>query len=61
MSTFPGQPKWSEQREKLKKKFSTLTDKDLTFAKGEKDDMMAKLEIKLGKTRFELASIIASL
>jgi uncharacterized protein YjbJ (UPF0337 family) len=53
--------KWNEQKGKLKQKFATLTDKDLLFEEGKKDEMLGKLQIKLGKTKEELNKIIAAL
>ncbi len=61
MNTTEVKGKWNEQKGKLKQKFSTLTDNDLMFAEGKKDEMMGKLQIKLGKTKEELAKIISSL
>lgn len=52
---------WDEQKGKLKQKFATLTDNDLMFAEGKKEEMMGKLQIKLGKTKQELHKIIATL
>ena len=52
---------WTEQKGKLKAKFSTLTDADLQYEEGKKDEMMNKLQIKLGKTKDELTSIISAL
>lgn len=52
---------WNEQKAKLKKKFAMLTDNDLMFVKGKKEEMMAKLQIKLGKTKEELYKIISDL
>jgi len=52
---------WNEQKGKLKQKFATLTDNDLLFADGKKDEMVGKLQVRLGKTREELHKIIESL
>jgi uncharacterized protein YjbJ (UPF0337 family) len=52
---------WTEQKGKLKQKFAVLTDNDLMFEEGKKDEMLGKLQIKLGKTKEELRSIIAAL
>jgi len=40
---------WNEQKGKLKKKFAVLTDNDLMFEERKKDEMLGKLQIKLGK------------
>jgi uncharacterized protein YjbJ (UPF0337 family) len=52
---------WNEQKGKLKQKFANLTDNDLLFAEGKKDEMLGKLQIKLGKSKEELQKIIAAL
>lgn len=52
---------WNEQKGKLKKKFPILTDKDLTFETGKKDEMFDKLQVKLGKSKAELHKIVEAL
>jgi uncharacterized protein YjbJ (UPF0337 family) len=52
---------WNEQKAKLKKKFGVLTDNDLKYENGKKDEMLAKLQGKLGKSKEELQKIIESL
>jgi uncharacterized protein YjbJ (UPF0337 family) len=52
---------WNEQKGKLKQRFAILTDNDLLFADGKKDEMLGKIQIKLGKTKEELRSLIESL
>lgn len=52
---------WEEQKGKLKQQFATLTDNDLLFTEGKKDEMLGRLQIKLGKTKEELHDIIAAL
>lgn len=52
---------WEEQKEKLKQKFAALTDGDFLFAKGKKEEIIATLQLKLGKTREELNKIIGAL
>ena len=49
---------WEEQKGKLKQKFAALTENDLLFKEGMKDEMIGKLQIKLGKTKEELLKII---
>ena len=43
--------KLHEQKGKLKQKFATLTENDLLFAEGKKEEMLGKRQIKLGKTK----------
>jgi uncharacterized protein YjbJ (UPF0337 family) len=52
---------WNEQKGKLKKAFGVLTDNDLMYEEGQKDEMFGKLQIKLGKTKEKLYKIISSL
>ena len=61
MNTTEVKGNWDEQKGKLKQKFVTLTDNDLMFAEGKKEEMLGKLQIKLGKTKEELHKIIAAL
>jgi uncharacterized protein YjbJ (UPF0337 family) len=52
---------WNEQKGKLKQTFAELTDNDLMFEEGKKDEMLGKIQIKLGKSKEELDKIIADL
>jgi len=52
---------WNEQKGKLKQKFAVLTDNDLLFEEGKKEEMLGKLQVKLGKSKVELNTIIAAL
>ncbi len=61
MNTTEMKGNWNEQKGKLKQKFATLTDNDLAFAEGKKEEMMGKLQIKLGKTKEELHKLISEL
>jgi uncharacterized protein YjbJ (UPF0337 family) len=61
MNTTELKGNWEEQKGKLKQKFASLTDNDLLFVEGKKEEMMGKLQIKLGKTKDELNKIIQAL
>ena len=50
---------WNEQKGKLKQAFATLTDDDLMYEEGKKDEMLGRLQIKLGKTKEELHKFIS--
>ena len=52
---------WLYLRGKLKQKFAVLTDDDLLFEQGKKEEMLGKIAIKLGKTKEELMEIIQAL
>jgi uncharacterized protein YjbJ (UPF0337 family) len=61
MNTTEVKGNWNEQKGKLLQKFALLTDNDLMFDKGKKDEMLGRLQIKLGKTKEELHKIIKAL
>ena len=61
MNTTTLEGNWNEQKGKLKQQFAQLTDDDLLFAEGTKDEMLGKLQIKLGKSKEELRKIISGL
>ena len=52
---------WNEIKGKLKQKFSMLTDHDLLFIEGKQDEILGRLQIKLGKTKEEIQKLIATL
>ena len=54
-------PSWNELKGKLKKKFPILTDADVSHAFGKKDEMIAKLQVILGKSKDEFQSILNAL
>jgi uncharacterized protein YjbJ (UPF0337 family) len=61
MNTTEFKGNWDELKGKLKQQFAVLTDNDLMFAEGKKEEMLGRLQIKLGKTKEELHKIIADL
>ena len=61
MNTTEAKGNWNEQKGKLKQKFAILTDNDLMFAEGKKDEMFGRLQIKLGKTKEEMQKIMSAL
>jgi len=52
---------WKDKKVKLKSKFKTLIDYDLNFVDDHKEDMILKLQIKLGKTKEEILKILSDL
>lgn len=52
---------WSETKGKLKQKFAMLTDSDMLFVEGKKEEMLGRLQAKLGKTREEIKKILSEL
>jgi len=61
MNTTEVKGNWNEQKGKLKQKFAVLTDNDLMYEEGKREEMFGKLQIKLSKTREELHKIVDSL
>ncbi len=61
MNTTQVKGNWNEIKGKLKMKFADLTDDDLMYAEGKKEEMLGKLQIKLGKTKNELDKILREL
>ena len=45
---------WHEIKGKLKQKYATLTDDDLTFAEGKEEELLGRLQQKIGRTTEEI-------
>ncbi len=58
MNTKIVEGNWNELKGKLKQQFAELTDNDLMYQKGKEDEMLGKLQKKLGKTKEELEKIM---
>ena len=52
---------WNETNGKLKQKYAKLTDNDLLLVDGKQDELLGRLQIKLGKTKEEIQKIISEL
>ncbi len=52
---------WNEIKGKLKQKYADLTDDDLTFAEGKDDELLGRLQKKLGRTKEDLRKEIGEL
>jgi uncharacterized protein YjbJ (UPF0337 family) len=52
---------WNEQKGKLKQRYAVLTDNDLLYEEGKREEMYGRLQEKLGKTKEELHKIIQDL
>jgi uncharacterized protein YjbJ (UPF0337 family) len=52
---------WNEIKGKLKQSFGNLTDDDLVFAEGKDDELIGRLQKKLGKTKDEIRQMIERL
>jgi uncharacterized protein YjbJ (UPF0337 family) len=45
---------WNEMKGKLKQKYAQLSDDDLAFTEGKEDELLGRLQQKLGKTKEDL-------
>ena len=45
---------WNETAGKLKQQYANLTDNDLIFQKGKEEELLGRLQAKVGKTKEEL-------
>ena len=52
---------WNEVKGRLKQKYAQLTDDDLAFAEGKEDELLGRLQQKLGKSKEDLRSEIEDL
>lgn len=52
---------WNELAGKLKQQYANLTDDDLLFKNGKEEELLGRLQNKLGKTKEELRKIISKL
>ena len=52
---------WNETKGRLKQKFAMLTDSDLLLLEGKQDEMIGRLQIRLGKTKEEIHKLISEI
>lgn len=52
---------WNEVAGKLKQKFADLTDDDLLFVEGKEEELLGRLQTKLGTTKDKVRQLIAKL
>jgi uncharacterized protein YjbJ (UPF0337 family) len=52
---------WNEVKGKLKQQFATLTDDDLLFEEGKQDELLGRLQAKLGMAKEEIHKMISAL
>lgn len=56
MSDLKLKGNWNVLKGKLKQEYGELTEDDLTYIEGKEDEMIGKLQRKLGKSRDEITS-----
>ena len=61
MNTLEIKGNWNDLKGKLKQKFASLSENDLLYEEGKKDEMLGKLQIKLGKSKEEFDNILKTL
>jgi uncharacterized protein YjbJ (UPF0337 family) len=52
---------WDELKGKLKQKYAKLTDDDLLFIEGKENELLGRLEKKLGQTKEDIRNAIEKL
>ncbi len=58
MNRFTIRGDWNVAKGKLKQKYGQLTDRDLIYDKGREDELLGRLQQKLGVAADEIARII---
>jgi uncharacterized protein YjbJ (UPF0337 family) len=52
---------WNEIKGKLKQKYGQLTDDDLTFSQGKDEELLGRLQKRLGQSKEDLRKTIEAL
>ena len=52
---------WNEVQGKLKQKYAQLTDDDLMFVEGKEDELVGRIQKRLGKTKEDIKKEIENL
>ncbi len=52
---------WNIIKGKLKERFAVLTDNDLLYIKGKEEELLGRIQRKLGKTKRELMELMGQL
>ena len=61
MNKFTIKGNWNEVKGKLKQKYGQLTDDDLIFTEGKEDELLGRLEKRLGTSKDRLRDEIGKL
>lgn len=54
MTTLELKGNWNAIKGKFKQKYGQLTDNDLVFAEGKEEEMLGRIQARLGKTKEEI-------
>ncbi|MEO5997198.1 MAG: CsbD family protein [Chitinophagaceae bacterium] len=52
---------WNDVKGKVKKEYANLTDDDLLYEEGKDDELLGRIQSKVGKTKEDIKSWIESL
>ena len=52
---------WNQAAGKLKQKYANLTDNDLIFQEGKEEELLGRLQAKVGKTKEQIRKVISKL
>lgn len=52
---------WNQLKGKLKQEYAELTEDDLQYEEGQEEELLGKLQAKLGQTRDEIVKKLKSL
>jgi uncharacterized protein YjbJ (UPF0337 family) len=61
MTTMNLKGHWNEIKGKLKQKYGQLTDDDLTFAEGKEEELLGRLQKRLGRSKEDVRAEIERL
>jgi uncharacterized protein YjbJ (UPF0337 family) len=61
MTKLKIQGDWNQVKGKLKQQYANLTDNDLLFEEGKEDELLGRLQAKIGKSKEEVRSLIEKL
>jgi uncharacterized protein YjbJ (UPF0337 family) len=61
MNTLNMKGSWSEIAGKLKQRYANLTDDDLLFKEGKEEELLGRLQKKIGTTKENLRDLIGKM
>lgn len=61
MNTLELKGDWNDIKGKLKQKFALLTDNDFLLVEGKQDEMLSRIQTKLGLQKKEIQDIITGI
>jgi len=61
VNTYTFKGNWNELAGKLKQQYANLTDDDLLLKEGKEEELLGRLQQKLGKTKEELHKLFSKI